>query len=127
MTKEKRKNIVDFDTIMAKKGLIESAPNPFNSDLFGGDIVVENTHPESLVDILSNGGGDDEIYMYSKLIYENCPVFRDPRFLEEYEVDDPYSLPKAVYGSKVVELLRLGNYILSVYGCDTGKIKKVKK
>ncbi|MCD8025087.1 MAG: hypothetical protein LUE64_06085 [Candidatus Gastranaerophilales bacterium] len=114
------------EMILKKKGLIEQAPVPFYSDLFNAEIEVENTHPQGIVDVMASGSVD-EIYMYSRLIYENCPIFRDKTLIKEYEVDDPYMLAKKIYGANVLELLQLGNYILSVYGANTQSIEDVKK
>lgn len=119
-----QKNVVTTEMILAKKGLIEKAPEPFYSEFFGGEIVVENTHGESFAQMLSQGI-DDEYCANSRLIYENCPLFRDPKLLEEYEVEDPYLLPKKIYGSNVVEFLQLGKYILSFYG--HGSVDNIKK
>lgn len=120
-----KNKVVTTEMILAKKGLIEKAPDPFYSDLFGGEIVVENTHPTTITGVLS-GNTTDEIYAYSRLIYENCPLFRDKALIEAYETDDPYLIPKKVYGSNVIELLQLGNYILKVYGYNE-TVEKVKK
>jgi hypothetical protein len=117
--------VVTTEMILAKKGLIEQAPDPFYSDLFGGDIVVENTHPSTITGILS-GNTTDEIYAYSRLIYENCPLFRDKALISAYETDDPYLIPKLAYGSNVIELLQLGNYILKIYGYNE-TVEKIKK
>lgn len=121
-----KNKIVTTEMILAKKGLIEQAPAPFDSDLFGGGIIVENTHPSSILGIL-NGKADDEIYLYSKLIYENCPLFRDKTLIKEYETDDPFLIPKLVYGTNVIELLQLGNYILQTYGYTENKKEEIKK
>lgn len=121
-----KNKVVTTEMILAKKGLIEQAPAPFYSEFFGGDIVVENTHPESFAQTLA-GGQNDEIYAYSKLIYENCPLFRNKELLQEYELDDPYLLAKKIYGSNIVEMLQLGNYILSVYGYRQEKVQEIKK
>jgi hypothetical protein len=124
MTKNK---VVTTEMILAKKGVIEKAPAPFYSELFGGDIVVENTHGQGIVEIIqsaSNSG--DETYSYSRLIYENCPIFRDKALLKEYDIDDPYLLPKTIYGSHIVEFLQLGNYILQIYGANTA-VDNIKK
>ena len=113
---------------MAKKGLIEKAPDPFYSDLFGGDIVVENTHAREFAQVLSNiANGSDEVYEYSRLIYENCPIFRNKDLIKAYEIDDPYLLPKTIYGTNIVELLELGNYISGIYGANTKSIQNIKK
>ncbi len=114
------------EMILAKKGLIEQAPAPFYSDLFEAEITIENTHADSIVDIIT-GNVNDETYAYSRVIYENCPQFRDKKLLEEYEVDDPYMLAKKIYGSNIVEFLRLGNYILDVYGANTKSMQNIKK
>lgn len=120
----KNKTVVTTEMILAKKGLIEKAPEPFYSEFFGGDIIVENTHGESFAEMLSQGV-NDEYYANSRLIYENCPMFRDPKLLEAYEVEDPYLLPKKIYGANVVEFLQLGKHILSLYG--HGSVDKIKK
>ena len=117
---------VTTEMILAKKGLIEKAPAPFYSDLFGGDIVVENTHAQSFAEVLASGT-NDETYAYSRLIYENCPIFRDKTLLKEYDVDDPYLLAKTIYGSNIVEFLQLGNYILTVYGATSATVDNIKK
>lgn len=123
MTKNK---VVTTEMILAKKGLIEKAPDPFYSDLFGGDIIVENTHSQSFAEILASGT-NDETYAYSRLMYENCPIFRDKELLKAYEVEDPYLLAKTIYGANVVEFLQLGNYILSVYGATGATVENIKK
>ena len=41
-----KNKIVTTEMILAKKGVIEKTPAPFFSDLFGGDIIVENTHAQ---------------------------------------------------------------------------------
>jgi hypothetical protein len=122
-----KNKIVTTEMILAKKGVIEKTPAPFFSELFGGDIVVENTHAQGFAEVLASArNSDDEIYLYSRLIYENCPIFRDKALLKEYEIDDPYLLPKMIYGSNVVELLQLGEYILRVYGANTA-VENIKK
>ena len=124
MTKNK---IVTTEMILAKKGVIEKAPAPFHSDLFDGDIVVENTHAQTFAEVLASAGNSgDETYAYSRLIYENCPLFRDKTLLKEYDIDDPYLLPKTIYGSHIVEFLQLGNYILEIYGANTA-VENIKK
>ena len=124
MTKNK---IVTTEMILAKKGVLEQAPAPFYSDLFGGDIVVENTHVNTFTEILATARETgDETYSASRLIYENCPLFRNPALLKEYEVDNPYLLPKKIYGSHIVEFLQLQNYILQVYGYNTA-VNNIKK
>lgn len=119
-----KNNFVTTEMVLARKGLVDKAPEPFYSEFFGGNIEVENTHGESFAGIISSGI-NDEYYANSRLIYENCPLFRDPKLLEEYEVEDPYSLPKKIYGANVVEFLQLGKYILSLYG--HGKVEVIKK
>ena len=122
-----KNKIVTTEMILAKKGVIEETPAPFHSDLFDGDIIVENTHAQGFAEVLASARkSDDEIYLYSRLIYENCPIFRDNALLKEYEIDDPYLLPKMIYGSNVVELLQLGEYILRVYGASTA-VDNIKK
>jgi hypothetical protein len=120
-----KNKVVTTEMILAKKGLIEKAPDPFYSELFEGEIKVENTHPNTITGVLS-GNTTDELYAYSKLIYENCPLFRDKTLLTEYETDDPYLIPRKVYGSNVIELLQLGNYILKIYGYNES-VEKIKK
>ena len=117
---------VTIEMILEKKGLIQNTPNPFCSKFFNGNIVVENTHPQAFMQALANVQGD-ETYAYSRLIYENCPIFREKQLLKEFEVDDPYLLPKKVYGSNIVEFLELGNYILSLYGYDNETVQNIKK
>lgn len=121
-----KNKLVTTEKLLAKKGLIEQAPDPFYSELFDGEIVVENTHPNSITLVLG-GNTTDEIYAYSRLIYENCPLFREKGLPEQYETDDPYLVPKKAYGSNVIELLQLGNYILKVYGHNGGITKEIKK
>lgn len=121
-----KNKVVTTEMILAKKGLVEQAPKPFYSELFGGDIVVENTHPESFTQTIATAQ-NDEIYAYSKLIYENCPLFREKALLQEYELDDPYLLAKKVYGANIVEMLQLGNYILSIYGYRAESLEQIKK
>lgn len=124
-----KNKIVTTGMILAKKGVIEKTPAPFHSDLFDGDIVVENTHGQSVIDVIQNAqssNSGDESYYYSRLIYENCPIFRNKDLLKEYEIDDPYLLPKTIYGSHVVEFLLLGNYILEIYGANTA-VQNIKK
>ena len=122
-----KNKIVTTQMILAKKGVIEETPAPFHSDLFDGDIIVENTHGQGLVDIISGANKTgDESYSYSRLIYENCPIFRDKTLLKEYDIDDPYLLPKVIYGAHIVEFLQLGNYILEVYGAKTA-VDNIKK
>lgn len=123
-----KNKVVTTEMILAKKGLIEKAPDPFYSDLFGGDIVVENTHAREFAQVLSNiANGSDEVYEYSRLIYENCPIFRNKDLIKAYEIDDPYLLPKTIYGTNIVELLELGNYISGIYGANTKSIQNIKK
>lgn len=122
-----KNKLVTTEMILAKKGVIEKTPAPFHSDLFDGDIIVENTHAQSFAEVLASAGNSgDETYLYSRLIYENCPLFRDKGLLKEYELDDPYLLPKTIYGSNIVEFLQLGNYILEQYGANTA-IHDIKK
>lgn len=121
-----KNKIVTTEMILAKKGLVDKSPDPFYSDFFGADIIVENNHPQSFYDSMSVSG-NNELYAYSKLIYENCPMFRDKVLLTDYEVDDPYMLPLKVYGSNVFELLTLGNYILKCYGHVQKKAEEIKK
>lgn len=117
---------ITTEMILAKKGLADKTPTPFYSDYFDGEIIVENTHPQSFYETMQ-AGANDEIYAYSKLIYENCPMFRDKILLTEFEVDDPYSLPQKIYGANVCELLMLGNYILQCYGNVAKKTEDIKK
>ena len=125
MTKNK---IVTTEMILAKKGVIEKAPAPFHSDLFDGDIIVENTHGQSVIEIIQSQARNagDESYSYSRLIYENCPIFRDKTLLKEFDIDDPYLLPKTIYSQNVVEFMLLGNYILEVYGANSA-VENIKK
>lgn len=121
-----KNKVVTTEMVLAKKGLIEKAPDAFYSDFFQGELVVENSHADTFMDALSSGA-TDEIYAYSRLIYENCPLFRDKKLLEEFEVEDPYLLPKKIYGSNIMELLQLGNYVLSVYGYNSETVANIKK
>lgn len=121
-----KNKVVTTEMILAKKGLIEQAPAPFYSEFFGGEIVVENTHGDTFAQILAMAQSD-EMYANSRLIYENCPIFRNKDLLSEYEIDDPFLLPKKIYGSNVVEFLQLGDHILKIYGLDSKKITEVKK
>lgn len=123
-TKDTKNKFVTTEMILAKKGLLDKAPDPFYSKFFGGEIEVENTHGESFAEMLSHEI-KDEHYANSRLLYENCPMFRDPKLLEEYEVEDPYLLPKKIYGANVVEFLQLGKYILALYG--HGSVDDIKK
>ena len=122
-----KNKIVTTEMILAKKGVIEKTPDPFYSDLFGGDIIVENTHAQTFAEVLASAGNSgDETYAYSRLIYENCPIFRDKALIQEYDIDDPYMLPKTIYGANIVEFLQLGNYILEIYGANTA-VENIKK
>lgn len=125
--KEQKKEFVTTEMLLARKGLIAKKPDPFYSDVFGAFIEVENTNPNSVLELLSGGANpEDESYLYSKIIYENCPMFREKGLCEEFEVEDPYLLPLKIYGSKIIEMLLLGNYILKLYGNekDVDSIKK---
>lgn len=126
---EKKIKTVTTEMILKKKGLIDKTPEPFYSNLFGGNIIIENTHPREFMELLTvmANGADDEMYAYSRLMYENCPLFRDKKLLEEYEIDDPYLLPKKIYGANIVEFMQLGNAILEAYGNDIESLKKIKK
>lgn len=121
-----QKPVATTEMLLAKKGLIEKAPEPFYSELLDALITVENTHAESFADMISQGV-NNETYGMSRLIYENCPIFRDPKLLEDYEVEDPYLLPKTFYRSNVVEFFQLGNYILRLYGYNDGRVQNIKK
>lgn len=127
MTKKEETKILTAQMVLAKKGIIDAKPAPFHSDLFNADIEVENTHAKEFAQMLSSNA-DDEMYLYSRIIYENCPLFRDKTLLAEYELDDPYMLARTIYGANVVEFMRLGNYILDVYGANTADLaRKIKK
>ena len=47
-----KNKIVTTEMILAKKGVIEKTPAPFHSDLFDGDIIVENIHGQSIIEII---------------------------------------------------------------------------
>ena len=125
--KEQKKEFVTTEMLLARKGLINKKPDPFFSNVFNAYIEVESSNPNSVVDLLSGGANpEDEKYLYSKLIYENCPMFREKGLCDEFEIEDPYLLPLTIYGSKVIEMLKLGNNILNIYG-NSSDVESVKK
>lgn len=119
---EKKLTVAD---ILAKKGLIEANATPFKSDFFDAEIEVENVHGEKIPFIMA--GDNDEMYKYYELIYTACPVFRAGEIAEEFGCDDPFLAVKKAYGANIAEIIELGNYILSIYGYNSGKISKLKK
>lgn len=134
MTKEKtqtkaetqeQKTFVTTQMILAKKGIIDKEPETVYSDVFGGDFVIENNHPESFTRALADVE-NDMIYAYSRFIYENCPAFREKELLTEYEVDDPYMLVAKILKNNTYELLRIGDCIFRAYGVND-KVAQIKK
>lgn len=123
--KEEQKTYVTSQMILAKKNLLEQKPAPFYSEMFGGELEIENDHPQSFSDTIRTAQ-DDELYAYSKLIYENCPAFRDKELLKEYEVDDPFLLVSTIYKKNTYEMLLLGNHILQAYGFNNIDVIKKK-
>lgn len=123
--KKESKQFVTTEMFLAKKKVLEEKPEPFFSNVFGAYLEIENTHGTAFIRTLALDGDRD--YLNSRLIYENCPQFRDNKLLDEYEVKDPYDLPRVMYGSQVVEFYELGDRILSVYGYTEDKVKQIKK
>lgn len=120
------KKLVTTEMFLAKKKVIDKKPDAFYSETFGGYIEIENTHCEAFIATL----GDETIdrtYKISRLVYENCPQFRDSVLLEEYGIKDPYELPQKIYESRLMELYELGTVIMSVYGYTEEVIEKIKK
>lgn len=124
---DEEKQFVTTEMFLSKKKILEQKPEPFYSDLFGGFIEVENCHGEAFANFISGVSKEDNMYANSRLIYENCPQFRDPKLLEEYECKDPYMLPQKMYGSRVVEFLRLGDRVMQAYGYTEEVIERLKK
>lgn len=125
MEKNTEKKIVTTEMFLAKKKVIDEKPEPFYSATFGGYIEIENTHGDAFVESLNSS--EDKAYLNSRIIYENCPQFRDSVLLEEYGIKDPYDLPRVMYGSKVVEFYQLGDAILSIYGYNSDVVEQTKK
>lgn len=128
MTKKVTKKVT-IEDILKKKNLIDNAkPEPFYSDFFGGEIEVEDVPVDRVIEIMSNANASEPLRADYELIYTCCPIFRAKELQEQYNIQDPIDVVKAVYGKNLNEPNQLAKHLMRRYGFYLGEGKaKIKK
>lgn len=118
---------VTIEDILKTKQIIEEKQNiPFYSKTFDGEIEIEDISPERILSIVNSSSKDEPLRADYELIYECCPIFRNKKLQEAYDIEDPVMVVEKAFGKNIIEIDSLAKHILKKYGYyeDVEKIKK---
>lgn len=122
-------NKVTVASILKQKKILEEVKaTPFYSDVFQGEIDIDEISPNKVMEIIQSATEDDPLRSDYELIYTCCPIFRDKELQAEYEVEDPIDIVRAVYKNNLIEPSSLAKHILKRYGFYLNDgVDKIKK
>lgn len=121
---------ITIEDVFQQKNIKKETEMFFDSETLGGRIDFEKIQPDKVLDILQDTGKglmsahDANLY----LIYLSVPMFRNAELLEKFEIkDSPYKVIDAIFKSDVLEITTFADKILTLYGFQAQKVKKIKK
>lgn len=121
-------NKVTVASILKKKKIMEEVKTtPFYSEVFQGEIDIDDVSPAKIMEIIQGASEDEPLRADYELIYACCPVFRDKELQTEYEVEDPIDIVGAIYKHNLIEPSSLAKHILKRYGFYLGEGSKTIK
>lgn len=124
----KKNEKLTIEKILEKKRIIETEENkPYYSEFFGAEIVIENHPLKKVSEIVSKDYGEDSLRADFELIYAFCPIFRNKKLHEEYEVQDPIDIIELVFNHNLGAIQDLAKAILKRYGLEVDKVQEIKK
>lgn len=116
-----------IEDLLKKKAIFkENSITSYFSDVLGGEIEIEN-HPLTKVSKIIAEGSEEGIRADLKLIYAFCPIFRNKKLQESYEVEDPIDIVEKVLNYNLPEVQSLAKTILKKYGFSEDKFEVLKK
>ena len=113
--------------LKAKKVIEEKKKIPFYSKTFQSEIEIEEIPAEECAKIVNSSSGEEPLRGNYELIYACCPVFRDKRLQEEFEVQDPIDVVEKAFGNNVFEIDELAKHIMKRYGYTENAVENIKK
>ncbi len=119
-----------IEDILKQKKITKECEMFFDSDVLGGRIDFEKISPDKVLDILQDTGKGEmsahDANLY--IIYLSVPMFRKKELAQEFEIkDSPYKVVDAIFHSNIMEITSFADKILTVYGFNAEKVKKIKK
>lgn len=124
----KKAEKLTIEKILEKKHILETEENkPYYCEFFGAEIVIENHPIKKVSEIVSKDYGDDSLRADFELIYAFCPIFRNKKLHEEYEVQDPIDIIELVFNHNLGAIQDLAKAIMKKYGLGVDKVEEIKK
>lgn len=114
------------DILKAKKLLEDRKKEPFYSQVFNGEIEIEDISANKIVEII-NSPIDDALRADMELIYACCPIFRSKDLQVEFEVKDPIDTVAKSFADNIKEIDALAKHIMKRYGYFTNEAETIKK
>lgn len=121
---------ISIEDILKQKKVNKEVEMFYDSETLGGRIDFERIQPDKVLDILQDTGKglmsahDANLY----LIYLSVPMFRNADLLAEYEIkDSPYKVVDEIFKHDVMETTTFADKILTLYGFQAQRVKKIKK
>lgn len=115
------------DILKAKKVIEEKKKKPFYSKTFESELEIEDIPAEEFAKIVNASSEDEPLRANYELIYACCPIFRDKRLQEEFEVQDPVDVVEKAFGNNVFEIDDLAKHIMKRYGYTENSVENIKK
>lgn len=126
MTKKAEK--LTIEKILEKKHILESTDKkPYYCKFFGAEIDIEEHSLKKVSEIVSKDYGEDSLRADFELIYAFCPIFRNKKLHEEYNVQDPIDIIELVFNHNLGAIQDLAKAILRRYGLESDKVQEIKK
>ncbi len=126
MTKKAEK--LTIEKILEKKRILESTDKkPYYCEFFGAEIDIEEHSLKKVSEIVSKDYGEDSLRADFELIYAFCPIFRNKKLQEEYNVQDPIDIIELVFNHNLGAIQDLAKAIMKRYGLGVDKVEEIKK
>lgn len=117
-----------IEKILEKKHIIETTnKKPYYSEFFNAEIEIEEHPLKKVSEIITKEYQEDSLRADYELIYAFCPIFRNKKLHEEYEVQDPIDIIELVFNHNLGAIQDLAKAILTRYGLESEKVEEIKK
>ena len=126
MTKKAEK--LTIEKILEKKRILESTDKKaYYCEFFGAEIDIEEHPLKKISEITSKDYGEDSLRADFELIYAFCPIFRNKKLHEEYNVEDPIDIVEVIFDHNLGAIQDLAKAIMKRYGLGVDKVEEIKK
>lgn len=124
-----------IEDLLERKQKLAAKPRTkeVESPVLGGSIVIERAPLRTVLGLVDEAGADLGTYeaaiMMMRLIYETCPIFRNPELLEAFKVDadaseqaafdeieEPFEIVGVLLDENIGEITRLGLEVMDFHG-----------